>query len=637
MSLNRREFIHVMSMAAAAGILPSTSQAFSGQPKNQSQNTLSADMYQVPMRGKVRVLHITDTHAQLNPIYYREPNVNLGIGPAFGQLPHLVGTKLLDKLKIKAGTPLAHAFTHLDFQDSAVQLGKVGGFAHIKTLLDLLRDQAGGIQNTITMDGGDLWHGSGTALWTRGQDMVEASNLLGVDVMTGHWEFTYHQTEVLRNLQAFKGEFLAQNMRINEDSLFGDQYRELIAKHDGLGLYDEDKAMPFKPYTMKVLNGERIAVIGQAFPRTANANPRSNFPDWSFGLREDSLQQTVDHIRANEKAVAIIMISHNGMDVDIKMASRINGIDAIFGGHTHDGVATTIPVKTPEGGVCHITNAGSNGKFVGCMDLDIQNGKLKGIHYQLLPVFTNALKADATVADFIQTLRQTKYDTSIIESRNPKYANDPKRVGKTYHEILTQELAVAQDTLYRRGNFMGTWDQVIVNSLREEHDAQIGLSAGVRWGTSIIAGEKITLEHVMEETSMTYGETYKSELTGAQIKDILEGVSENIFQKDPYLQSGGDMVRAGGLNYQCEPNGSFGQRISELKLDNGEPLQANKTYTVAGWGQVEEVGQGRPVWDVVADHLKRHKNDSKLKRVNHPALKGVRENPGIENYDGVLI
>jgi sulfur-oxidizing protein SoxB len=623
-------------MAAAAGMLPGTASAMSGGADKAAAAKASMEIYNKPMQGKVRLLHITDTHAQLKPIYFREPNVNLGIGPAYGKLPHVVGTKLLKELGLEEGTPLAHAFTYLNFQDAAEQFGKVGGFAHLKTLLDRLRDQAGGSQNTLTMDGGDLWHGSGTALWTRGADMVEASNQIGVDIMTGHWEFTYKAEEVLKNLNNFKGEFLAQNIRIKEDSLFGDEYREMVDRNNGTGLYDEDEGRAFKPYTIKVVNGERIAVVGQAFPRTANANPQSNFPDWSFGLREDALSELVEGIRANEKPAAVVMISHNGMDVDIKMASRVPGIDAIFGGHTHDGIPKTIQVKRPDGGVCHVTNAGSNGKFVGCMDLDIVKGKLKGVNYSLLPVFSNVLPADQGVQKFIDDLYNTKYDENIIESRRENAYVNKDRLGKTYGEILGEELAVAEDTLYRRGNFMGTWDQIIVNSLREEHDTQIAMSAGVRWGTSVLAGETITMERVMDETSMTYGETYKSEVTGAQMKDILEGICENLFQKDPYLQSGGDMVRLGGMDYTCEPGASLGNRISDMRLDDGTPLEANKTYTVSGWAQVDTVGDGRLMWDVAADYLRNHKNDMKLKKVNHPKLKGVKDNPGIESYPGEM-
>ncbi|MBD3821888.1 MAG: thiosulfohydrolase SoxB, partial [Thiotrichales bacterium] len=485
MSLNRREFLHVMSMAAAAGMLPGTASAMSSSPAKKGA-AASMDMYNLPMKGKVRLLHITDTHAQLKPIFFREPNVNLGTGPAFGKLPHVVGHKLIKELGIQENTPLSYAFSFLNFQDAADQYGKVGGFAHIKTLLDKLRETAGGRDNTLTMDGGDLWHGSATALWTRAQDMVEASNIIGIDIMTGHWEFTYHEEEVLANLQKFKGEFLAQNIRIKEDSLFGDDYKDMVERHGGIGLFNEDEARAFKPYTIKIVNGERIAVVGQAFPRTANANPQSNFPDWSFGLRVDALQDTVNKIRQTEKVAAVVMISHNGMDVDIKMASQVSGIDAIFGGHTHDGVPKTINVKTPEGGVCYVTNAGSNGKFVGCMDLDIQNGKLKGVNYTLLPVFSNVLPADKEVDAFLTQLYLKKYDDNVVESRNPSLAYSKERLGKTYGEILSEELAVAEDTLYRRGNFMGTWDQIIVNALREEHDTQIAMSAGVRWGTSVL-------------------------------------------------------------------------------------------------------------------------------------------------------
>jgi sulfur-oxidizing protein SoxB len=270
------------------------------------------------------------------------------------------------------------------------------------------------------------------------------------------------------------------------------------------------------------------------------------------------------------------------------------------------------------------------------MDLDIQGGKLKGVNYSLLPVFSNVVKADAGVQKFIDDLYATKYDNNIVESRREDAYVNKDRLGKTYGEILGEELAVAEDTLYRRGNFMGTWDQIIVNSLREEHDTQIAMSAGVRWGTSVLAGETITMERVMDETSMTYGETYKSEVTGAQMKDILEGICENLFQKDPYLQSGGDMVRLGGMDYTCEPNGSFGNRISDMRLDDGTPLEANKTYSVAGWAQVEAIGEGRLMWDVTADYLRRNKGDMKLKKVNHPKLKGVKNNPGIENYPGEM-
>ncbi len=649
MSLNRREFLHVMSMAAVAGMLPSTAKAMSNGSESKISSDVDPEMYNLPIKGKVRLIHITDVHGQLKPIYFREPSVNLGIGSAFGNLPHIVGTGLLDKLGIAANSPLAYAFTHLNFQDAAKQYGKVGGFAHIKTLLDKLRESAGGQGNTLTMDGGDLWQGSGTALWTRGRSMVEASNLLGIDVMTGHWEFTYKQEEFLANLNKFNGEFLAQNIRIKDDALFGDEYFEMVERHSGTGLYNADEERAFKAYTIKVINGERIAIVGQAFPRTANANPQANFPDWSFGLREDDLQDTLNnigendlqdtlnHIRQKEKVAATVMISHNGMGVDLKMASRLSGLDAIFSGHTHDAVPKAIPVKTLDGGVCFVTIAGSNGKFVGVMDLDIVKGKLQGVNYNLLPVFSDVLDADKEVQAFIDNLYATKYDDSIVESRDPARAYSKERLGKTYQEILSEELAIAEDTLYRRGNFMGTWDQILVNSLREEHDTQISMSAGVRWGTSVLEGEMITMERVMDQTSMTYSETYKTELTGAQMKDILEGVAGNIFQVDPYLQSGGDMVRLGGMDYTCEPKASLGNRITNMRLDDGTPLEPNKTYTVSGWAQVDTVGSGRLMWDVAADYLRNNKGNLKFKKINYPTLKGVKDNPGIADYGGKMI
>jgi sulfur-oxidizing protein SoxB len=633
MSLNRREFLHVMAMAAAAGMLPAGARAMSGKP---GEWTGDANMYNAPMKGNVRLLHITDTHAQLKPIYFREPNVNLGVGPAYGKRPHIVGKQLLENVGLKPDTPEAYAFSYLNFDEAAAQYGKVGGFAHLKTLIDMLRDQAGGRQNTLLMDGGDLWHGSATALWTRGRDMVEASNILGLDIMTGHWEFTYKEHEMLGNLQAFDGEFLAQNIRIREDALFGDAYYEMAEKY-GHGLYNEGELRAFKPYSVREINGNRVAVVGQAFPRTANANPQANFPDWSFGLREQELQETIDYIRANENVAAIVMISHNGMDVDIKMASRVNGIDAIFGGHTHDGMPIPTKVKTPEGGVCYVTNAGSNGKFVGVMDLDIQDGKLKGVDYRLLPVFANVLEADKDMQAFIDQLYTRTYDENVIEARRDEYKVNKDRLGKTYGEILGEELAVAEDTLYRRGNFMGTWDQILVNALREEHDTQIAMSAGVRWGTSVMQGEMITMERLMDETSLTYGETYRTELTGAQLKDIFEGICENLFVVDPYLQSGGDMARIGGLDYTCDPNETLGRRITNITLDDGTPVEPNKKYSVAGWAQVDSVGEGRLMWDVAADYLRRNKGNLKLQKVNHPTLKGVKDNPGIADYAGKLI
>ncbi|RUM80970.1 MAG: thiosulfohydrolase SoxB [Candidatus Thioglobus sp.] len=629
MALTRRDFIKVLGAGSAAGLI-------TNGYASKTSLSVQENMYEVPKTGNARILHITDTHGNLLPNYFREPNVNLGFGDTFGQLPHVVGNKLLEQIGVKPGSPEAYAFTYNNFEDLAAKYGKTGGFGQIKTVLESLRESAGGVQNTLTVDGGDTWQGSGTSLWTRGADMVEATNMLGVDVMVGHWEFTYKEEETLKNIGFFKGDFLGQNVRIMEDALMGDDYFTMTEKFDGNGLYSEDDAMPFKPYVIKNVGGHRIAVIGQAFPRTSNANPQKYFfPDWSFGLREDEMQELVIDIRENEKPDAVIVISHNGMDVDIKMASRVVGIDAFFGGHTHDGMPKPVEVKNA-GGVTVVTNAGCSGKYIGVMDLNIVDHKVTGYEYKMLPILTDFIKPDAAMVSYIDKMRNTKYDKNVIEARSSAMSNNPDRVGKTYDAILTEKLCTTEQTLYRRGNFMGTWDQVLVNSLREEHDADFGLSAGVRWGTSVLAGYGVSMEDLMTNTSMTYGETYKSEMTGKAIKDMLEGVAENLFQRDPYLQSGGDMVRVGGLDYTISPDADYNQRISNIQDDDGTAIDMNKTYTVAGWAQVGSIGNGRLMWDVAADYLRKQKHLD-LKKINHPTIKGVKNNPGIENYNGDLI
>jgi sulfur-oxidizing protein SoxB len=629
MALNRRDFVKLVGAGVAAG-------AVGTYLYRQNSLSLQDNMYEVPKFGTSRILHITDTHGNLLPNYFREPNVNLGFGPTFGKLPHVVGENLLKKIGVRPGSAEAHAFTYNNFEELAAKYGKTGGFGQLHTVLDSLRDSAGGQQNTLTVDGGDTWQGSGTSLWTRGADMVEACNLLGVDVMVGHWEFTYKEAETLKNINFFKGDFLGQNVRILEDALMEDRYFEMVEKYDGNGLYNEDDALPFKPYVIKTIGGKRFAVIGQAFPRTSNANPQQYFfPDWSFGLREDEMSELVADIRANEQVDAVIVVSHNGMDVDIKMASRVVGIDAIFGGHTHDGMPLPVEVKNA-GGTTIVTNAGCSGKYIGVMDFDIKGGKVVDYKYKMLPIFSDFVKPNAEMVSFINKMRNTKYDENVIEARNSKMANNPNRVGKTYDEILTEKLCTTQQTLYRRGNFMGTWDQVLVNSLRAEHDADFAMSAGVRWGTSVPAGHDVTMEDLMTNTSMTYGETYVSEMTGAQLKDVLEGIAENLFVQDPYLQSGGDMVRMGGMDYTIEPDKTLGNRISEMKTDSGEAIQMDKKYKVSGWAQVNTVGDGRLMWDVAADYLRKQKHLN-LTKVNHPTIKGVKNNPGIESYAGELI
>ena len=640
--IDRREFLKMLgaSAASASGLIAcGKSGNGAGAPATAKTATAEAmaAMYDVPMQGNARILHITDVHGQLNPVYFREPNVNLGVGDAFGRPPHVVGKGLLKEMGLSPNTLESYAYTYLDFDNAARKYGRTGGFAHVKTLLDRLREQAGGRDNTLTVDGGDLWQGSGTSLWTRGVDMVEASNILGLDVMVGHWEFTYREDEVLSNVALFKGDFIGQNVRVKEDSLFGDEYPTLVEKYDGRGLFDEDTGHAFRPYVIKNVGGARICIVGQAFPRTANANPQEFFPDWSFGLREDDMIELVASVREEEKPDAVVLLSHNGMDVDIKMAERVPGLNAVFGGHTHDGIPRPIEVKNVEGNTCYVTNAGSNGKYVGVMDFDIQEGGLKGLQYTMLPVISDMLPADQEMEAYITQMRQTVYSDKIVESRNSKFFFNPDRVGKTYQEILGEKLAKADRLLYRRGNFMGTWDQVLCNALRHEYGADVSMSAGVRWGTSTLKGDWITMEDVLTQCAMTYGETYVNEMKGSALLNILEGVADNLFDPDPYLQSGGDMVRVGGLDYTIEPAKPLGERITEARLDNGDPIEPEQTYKVAGWASVGQAPDGRLMWDVVRDYILATKGDDDvlvLPKINHPKLVGVADNPGIADYPG---
>ncbi|MCU7927026.1 MAG: thiosulfohydrolase SoxB [Candidatus Thiodiazotropha sp. (ex Dulcina madagascariensis)] len=591
MSISRREFLRLMGLASAAGMMPSSVFAAAKQP---------ADLYEVPKFGNLSLLHITDTHAQLNPIYFREPNVNLGIGYAFNKAPHLVGGKLLDHYGIAPGTIESHAFSYLDFDAAAGKYGKVGGFAHLQTLVQRIRDDRGP-GNSLLLDGGDTWQGSGTAYWTRGKDMVGACNRLGVDVMTGHWEFTYLDEEVIANIAEFKGDFVAQNVRVREEALFDYKFPDF----DG---YDEDAGNAFKPYVIKQVGGARVAVIGQAFPYTPIANPQRFIPDWTFGIQDEMMQGVVDTVRENEKPDLVVVISHNGMDVDLKMASRVSGIDVIFGGHTHDGMPAPTIVKNA-GGRTLVTNAGSNGKFLGVMDLDVKGGKVRDFRYRLLPIFSNLLPADKAMQAYIDEVRAP------------------------YRKRLVEELAVAEETLFRRGNFNGTFDQVICDALIKVNDAQISLSPGFRWGTSVLPGQTITMDNVMDQTCITYPETYRREMKGSDIKAILEDVSDNLFNRDPYYQQGGDMVRVGGLDYVCEPGADFGKRVSAMTLDDGTKIEADKSYMVSGWATVGSQSPGEPIWDVVAKYLRDQKR-VKIEKLNTPKLVGVKGNPGIADYPG---
>ena len=586
MSISRREFIHLMGLAGAAGLVPRS--AF-------SHRKAPSDFYEMPTFGNARILHFTDCHAQLQPIFFREPSVNLGVGNAYGKAPHLVGKRLLDQFGIPAGGIEEHAFTYLNFEDGAHQFGKVGGFSHLATLVKKMRAEYTEGRSML-LDGGDTWQGSGTSYWTRGQDMIGACNLLGVDAMTGHWEFTYMDKEVLDNAASFNGEFISQNCKVKEASIFDYELSDI-------GDFNEDTGHVFKPYIIQPMGDLRIAVIGQSFPYTPIANPQRFMPDWTFGINEDDMQGLVDQVRDNEKPDAVILLSHNGMDVDLKMASRVSGIDAIFGGHTHDGVPGAISISNP-GGKTLVTNAGSNGKFLGVMDLDIKAKKVRDFRFRLLPVFSNLLEADSEMQSYIDKAR------------------------KPYIKQLNEKLAVADSTLYRRGNFNGSFDQIICDGLRAVGDAQISLSPGFRWGTTVLANQDITMEHVLDQTCITYPETYVRDMSGEDLKLILEDVADNLFNTDPYYQQGGDMVRLGGLDYVVDPLAGIGERISSMQLDNGVSIEAGKNYKVAGWATVGSQSPGAPIWDVVAEYL-RSQPVATINKLNTPKIKNMSGNPGL--------
>ena len=578
--MHKREFVQVLGAASVAGMAL-------GRHADADAATAQRGLYDIAPFGNVSFLHMTDCHAQLKPIHFREPSVNLGLGSMQGQLPHLVGEALLKAAGLRPGSAPAHAFTFLDFDKAARRYGKVGGFAHLATLVKQLKASRPG---ALLLDGGDTWQGSATALWTNAQDMVEAAKLLGVDIMTGHWEFTYGMERVKEIVDKdFKGriEFLAQNIKTAD---FGDAV--------------------FKPYTLRPINGVPCAIIGQAFPYTPIANPRYLVADWSFGIQDENLQKLVDEVRA-KGAQVVVLLSHNGMDVDLKMATRVRGIDAIFGGHTHDGVPVAVPVANggnTAGGKTLVTNAGSNSKFLGLMDFDVKGGRVADFRYRLLPIFANQLKADPEM------------DALIAKVRAP------------YEAKLAEELAVTGGLLYRRGNFNGSWDQLICDALMQVQGAEIAFSPGFRWGTTLLPGDTITRELMMDQLAITYPYATVNEMSGETIKTILEDVADNLFNPDPYYQQGGDMVRVGGLAYTCDPLAKMGSRISEMRLA-GKPIEADKTYKVAGWAPVAEAARNapgnKPVWEVVEVWLKAQGGRIKPRKINTPKLVGMAGNPGI--------
>jgi len=547
--LSRRDFLQVA--AATTALLPAGwSRAFAQQRLTQAELLSFAPV------GNVTLLHVADIHGQLVPLLFREPSVNLGVGESKGLVPHLTGRALLEHYKIAPGSAAAYALTSDDFAALAKSYGKLGGLDRIATIVKSVRAERG--DRVLMLDGGDTWQNSYTSMLTKGQDMVDCMALLKPDAMTGHWEFTLGTERVKEIVEKLGFKFLAQNIRDTE--------------------WNEPA---FEPSALFERGGVKIAVIGQAFPYTPIANPRWMMPNWSFGIREDELRANVEKVR-RAGAQLVVLLSHNGFDVDRKLAARVSGIDVILTSHTHDALPDVVKV-----GKTLLVASGSHGKFVSRLDLDVRDGAIRDFRYKLIPVFSDAIAPDAQMASKIKSIREP-------------------------HETMLRESVGTTDTLlYRRGNFNGTLDDVIGDALLSERDAEISLSPGFRWGTSILPGQTITREDIYNATAITYPAVYRMTMTGARIKDILEDVADNLFNPDPYYQQGGDMVRAGGISYTIDVGKMVGARISDLMLTRtGKPLEPTKDYTVAGWASVNEGTQGPPVWDLVMAHIAKKKTVS---------------------------
>jgi sulfur-oxidizing protein SoxB len=548
MEVTRRDLMKLVGVGAAVGVAPRALVEAGDAP----QRLLDFE----PL-GNVTLLHLTDTHATLNPVHVREPDTLLGVGDERGKPPYLTGAALLSAYGITPGSAAAHALAHLDFAALAARYGRMGGYAHLATLVKRVRSERAG--KTLLLDGGDALQGSATALWSRGEDMLRATNQLGVEVFTGHWEFTYG-LERVRDLFGdrerrgrFAGEFVAQNVG---EAGWGDRV--------------------FRPYTVREVGGVRVGVIGQAFPYTPVAHPRRFVPDVTFGIRDDQIQRLADELREERKVDCVVLLSHNGVAVDLKLATRVSGLDVVLGGHTHDGLPRPIRV-----GRTLVVNSGSHGKFLSRLDLDVRGGRVAAHRYRLLPVLASAIPADPDMARLIG------------EVRGPHEA------------ALGERLAVSESLLYRRGNFNGTFDEVILDALLERADAEVAFSPGFRWGHTLVPGQAITLEDVYAHTALTYAGTWVRELTGREILRLMEDVADNLFHPDPYYRQGGDMVRVGGVTYAIAPGQPMGRRIRDLRV-GGRPLDPARRYRATGWASLGEA-DGPPAWDVVAGHLRRRK------------------------------
>lgn len=546
--ISRRHFLQA-SLATSALYGASS---FGNWSRLAAQQALSqGDLLDMETTGNVTLVHITDIHAQTQPIWFREPEINIGVGDVIGKPPHVTGADFRALYGIEQGSAMDYALTYDDFSALARGYGRMGGFDRISTVVKAIRSDR---PDALVLDGGDTWQGSLPALRTDGQDMVDLFNALGTDAMTAHWEFTLgidRVTEIVEDHLKFP--FLGANIF---DSM-----------------WDEPA---YEPYKMFERGGVQVAVIGQAFPYMPIANPGWMFPDLSFGVRQERMAEVVAEVRA-AGAECVVLLSHNGFDVDRKLAAQVDGIDVILTGHTHDALPEPVQVNNT-----FLIASGSHGKFVSRLDLDIRDGEMKGINHRLIPIFSDVIAPDPEM-------------TALVDSTRAPFAAE-----------MAQVIGQTDSLLYRRGNFNGTWDDLICNALIDEREADIAMSPGFRWGPSVLPGQDITREDIYNATAMSYPNAYRTEMTGEFLHVVMEDVADNLFNPDPYYQQGGDMVRMGGLGYRIDINQPQGSRITEMTLlKTGERIDPAKTYVVAGWASVNEGTQGPPIWEVVENHIRR--------------------------------
>ena len=544
---SRREFLQMAAVSASYfAATPNFARAAAQQRLTQD------DLLKFESKGQVTLLHLTDIHGQLKPIYFRPPSENYGVGDFEGIPPHLVGETFLNHFSIPAGSAFAYAHTMVDYLSLAKSYGKLGGLDRTATLIKAIRAERGD-NKVLLLDGGDTWQGSYCSLKTQGADMVAAMNALKPDAMVGHWEFTLGKERVEELVDEMGYPFLGSNC-------FDTEWDERV----------------FQSTAYFERGGIKVAVIGQHFPYTPIANPSHLVEGWSFGIRPDEIQSNIDEARDNGAEI-IVLLSHNGFDVDQKLAADISGIDVILTGHTHDAVPEAVRI-----GKTLVLSSGSHGKYLGRIDLKVEGGQVVDASSTLIPVFSDVISPDSEMTSLISQLRA------------PYEAECNRVIGK------------AGSLLYRRGNFNGSWDDVICDAIREERDVEIALSPGFRWGTTLLPDQPITIDDMYSQTAMNYPAVYRTEMTGEQLKIMLEDVCDNLFNPNPYYQQGGDMVRVGGLSYECAPKEVIGNRIQNMVFTpTGAPIEANKSYVVGGWASVNPDTEGPAIYDLLENYIQR--------------------------------